>query len=718
MRLADKLPRCLYRKVMVGAGIVVRISILAIALLSPALKVRAQEISPTITPTMPVSPSIGPTPAAPTAGPTLAVTSLSSKPGGKVLHRTQIIDYLGRVIRWHKTLPDQLPPVTEPEETIHAIEERQTADEVLKLAFEFARAAAQLLEEESALKSASVEHSNASPQTTTQHNGDAAMVGDLQSRRGEVQTNVDQLKDQLQQSRSKLTRASQAEKSQLSRDVIAIQAQLNLAQSRLDSLDAMIAFESSNVANTTTAAGLDAQIDELEHSAPPLAAAPTAPTPAQGAPIAPPGVFGRAGEILKIIRKSHDLAHAVLLSQNLHREAVDLRTALVDRLAELDREALARTARDNDQSVAMLKQTRAEFDQLTRQGKLLSAASLPLAKQAILLDLYIAGLNRWQAEVNQQFHDALWDLIIRVGVIGLMLLAIFVGAAAWRRLIIKYVQDLQRRAQLQQLRRLTVIAAIALLSLLAFSNQLSTIATVMGLAAAGVALALQNVILSLAGYFYLSGRFGIRVGDRVQIAGITGDVLENGFFRLTLMEVAGDESGREPTGRAVIFPNSVVFQPNSNFFRQLPGATFCWHELRLTLAPDCDYRLAEQRLNEVINAVFARDRDRINSEYRLIERELELRIETPRPRTRLSLGPRGLEIVIRYPARLTGAVRTADEIARRLLDAIKREPGLRLAAASVPLLQNDPEPSAESPAESATVESGHAESKPIAAVKS
>ena len=57
----------------------------------------------------------------------------------------------------------------------------------------------------------------------------------------------------------------------------------------------------------------------------------------------------------------------------------------------------------------------------------------------------------------------------------------------------------------------------------------------------------------------------------------------------------------------------------------------------------------------------------------------------------------GLEIVIRYPARLTGAVRTADEITRRLLDTINREPGLRIATTGVPTIQNDPAPPVEPP---------------------
>src|SRR5260370_9826248 len=118
----------------------------------------------------------------------------------------------------------------------------------------------------------------------------------------------------------------------------------------------------------------------------------------------------------------------------------------------------------------------------------------------------------------------------------------------------------------------------------------------MGFAAAGIAVALQNVILSIAGYFFLIGRYGIKVGDRVSVAGVTGDVIEIGLVKLSLMELAGSGNDRQPTGRVVVFSNAIVFQPSGNFFKQLPGTNFIWNEVSLTLAPDCDYRLAEKRL--------------------------------------------------------------------------------------------------------------------------
>jgi hypothetical protein len=148
----------------------------------------------------------------------------------------------------------------------------------------------------------------------------------------------------------------------------------------------------------------------------------------------------------------------------------------------------------------------------------------------------------------------------------------------------------------------------------------------------------------------------------------------------------GDGNSRQPTGRVVVFPNSIVFQSNGNFFKQAPGTNFVWNEFRLTLSPECDYRLAEKRLLEVVEDVYARYRDTVQRQYHELERDLSMKFESPRPQSRLRLGPNGIELTIRYPADTRYAVQVADEISRRALDAIAKDPALALAMPGTPNL--------------------------------
>ena len=90
-----------------------------------------------------------------------------------------------------------------------------------------------------------------------------------------------------------------------------------------------------------------------------------------------------------------------------------------------------------------------------------------------------------------------------------------------------------------------------------------------GVITAGIAVALQTIILSIAAYFFMIGRSGLRVGDRITIAGVTGDVMNVGPVRFYLRELEGAAGDLKPSGRMAIFSNAVIFQ-HSPLFRPLP----------------------------------------------------------------------------------------------------------------------------------------------------
>jgi hypothetical protein len=94
------------------------------------------------------------------------------------------------------------------------------------------------------------------------------------------------------------------------------------------------------------------------------------------------------------------------------------------------------------------------------------------------------------------------------------------------------------------------------------------LATFLGLLSAGLAIGLHNVFLSIGGYLLIVRKFHVRVGARVQIAGVTGEVANLGLFQLELSEI--DAGTGKRTGRVVFFSNSYVFvSPATPLFRQV-----------------------------------------------------------------------------------------------------------------------------------------------------
>jgi small-conductance mechanosensitive channel len=159
-----------------------------------------------------------------------------------------------------------------------------------------------------------------------------------------------------------------------------------------------------------------------------------------------------------------------------------------------------------------------------------------------------------------------------------------------------------------------------------------------------------------------------------------------GLVRIYLMEMTGAGSELHATGRIVVFSNSVLFQPSA-LFKQMPGADYVWHSVQLTLAPDSDYHLAEDRLNKAVNAIYQDYRESIERQHAALERSVDIEVAQPKPQTRMRFGNTGLEFTVHYPAELDRATEIDDRVVKALYDALAEEPHLTLASAGAPKLQ-------------------------------
>ncbi len=400
----------------------------------------------------------------------------------------------------------------------------------------------------------------------------------------------------------------------------------------------------------------------------------------------PSGIWGLTADLFSLTGKVHTIEDRIKATDALARAGTQLLDPLVARLKDLTQQSDTIAQQADTADANTLAQQKKELDSLTAQFKQVSAAVLPLSKQSILLDLYKRSLMNWQSTVKARYSSDLRGLIVRLFLLAVALGFVLGAAELWRRAIFRYVHEARRRYQFLLIRRIVMWFSIAMVVAFAFASQLGSVATFAGLITAGVAVALQNVILSIAGYFFLIGKFGIRVGDRVQISGVTGEVVEVGLVRLQLMELS---SGSEiPTGRVVAFSNSIVFQPTSGLFKQVPGTNFMWHEITITLPGDTEYNQVEKNLTQVVERIFADYKDDIEGQRRQMERTLGYTLSGEfRPRTRLHFTANGLEAVIRYPVTLQNATEIDDRITRELLDALAKDNQQKSTGQGTPTLK-------------------------------
>jgi len=204
-----------------------------------------------------------------------------------------------------------------------------------------------------------------------------------------------------------------------------------------------------------------------------------------------------------------------------------------------------------------LQQQKAQLDALRVMVKALAPAIVALDKQNVLLGGYTSHLKSWRAAVVSEDEKAWKNLILQVVGVAVVIGALMTIGAIGRRATRRHVQDPERRHVILVIQRVVLWFTIVIVAAFAFASDWTSLATFFGLLTAGVAVALQSVILSAVGYFVLVGKRGIRVGDRVQISGVTGDVTDIGWLQFQLREI--DPRTQQPTGNMVTFSNSFVF---------------------------------------------------------------------------------------------------------------------------------------------------------------
>ncbi len=604
-----------------------------------------------------------------------------------------IVPFLNQLIVWYRQLATQQQLATEPSDVLFLNDNRQFADQIVRLGFDFARARAQVLATQVAAGSAG--QSSGSP-SQFQRIIDAAARADQQ---------VKQSQQEIVRLQQQLLTATGKQKRDLQAAIAETQSELDFAEARRDTLRGMVTFATGASGGAAGPGNLAAQVEELARAVPAATAtgkeaadaakqsnAANTAMAAKARKEEPNGMLALISDLFVLRRKLRAIDDNIAQTEQLSQASRALRTPLIAIIRELTQKGDALSQQAPSTDPAVLAAQRKDLETMTQQYKQLSASVLPLGKQNILLDIYKRSSTNWRASVESQYQTELKSLILRLGGLAIILAVIAGVSELWKRATFRYVTDLRRRYQFLLLRRILLWVVVLIVVVVAFASELGTITTFAGLMTAGIAVALQNVILSVAGYFFLIGKYGVRVGDRVQVAGITGDVVDIGLVRLHLMEVTGGTAPR-PTGRVVVFSNAVVFQANAGLFKQIPGTSFVWHEIKLTLAPQGSYREVEERMLAAVNKVYSEYRDKMEAQRLGMERALSaVRTANFSPESHLHLSGAGLEVVLRYPVEISNAAEIDDRVTRELLDAIEREPRLKLLGSAGPETKPEEQP--------------------------
>ena len=470
----------------------------------------------------------------------------------------QVIQVLDQTIDWYRTLGLQQQLAKEPSDLLILYENRQIANQVVGFAFDAARAAADFLARQPS-SGAQGEGEPDSGQARVQ------LLAKLDAQASSVQSELDAERHRPGTATKKAKALSQAK-------IAELQGELDLISTKRSIVASMAGFESDGAATNSKAATLRAQIDAMSVALPSASAASPASAgsaaaanarssaaastpPAAALVSAEPSRFGLwdlGANVFALSEKGSTVDTIDARTAALQATISQIRDRLVAQMRTLSTRGDALAAQADAADSAALNAVHDQLDTLAKQFKQLSAIYIPVSKESLLLGQYRHNLKNWRDAIKGQSRSALKMLGVRLGILLVILGVVFVLAELWRRAVLRYVADSRRRYQLMLLRRIALSVLVVIIIGFTFASELSSIVTFAGLITAGLAVAMQSVLVSIVGYFFLIGKYGIRVGDRVQIGEVNGEVIELGMVRMYLMEFGGRGS-LGPTGRVVAF---------------------------------------------------------------------------------------------------------------------------------------------------------------------
>jgi len=312
-------------------------------------------------------------------------------------------------------------------------------------------------------------------------------------------------------------------------------------------------------------------------------------------------------------------------------------------------------ATEEEDPAAMLARLR----HLSDQRKTLAELDKRIQDSQQLADVY----KRWNAVVETRQRGVLHLLLGSLAaVLGILLAVILIDRGI--RGAFERLADHKRLHQMRVIATIGVQFVGALLILLIVFGPPNQVTTVIGLATAGLTVALKDFIVAFFGWFTLMGRNGLRVGDWVEINGVGGEVIEIGLLRTVLLEMGNWATTGHPTGRRVAFVNSFAIE--GHYFNFSTAGQWLWDELQVTLPTSGDPYQTAQQIRQAVERVTETDASAAEQDWERVTKQYGMRPFSAKPAVDLRPGMAGLNVIVRYITRAP----QRSEVKSRLFEAI------------------------------------------------
>jgi len=308
---------------------------------------------------------------------------------------------------------------------------------------------------------------------------------------------------------------------------------------------------------------------------------------------------------------------------------------------------LARTSKDasREDSKAASQAALDSLKQYSGDQKRLADLGRRIQDEEDLVDIYTNWIalvvTRQRAALHSMIKSALW--------IFLILIAIYIANRVIEGSFTGMSAENKRIDTLRTVVKFAVQAVGALLILFIIFGMPTQTTTILGLAGAGLTVAMKDFIVAFFGWFILMGKNGIRVGDWVEINGVGGEVVEVGLLKTVLLETGNWTDSSHPTGRRVSFVNSFAIE--GHYFNFTTSGQWMWDELQVLIPPGQDPYPVVDGIQKLVEQETAANASTAEAEWEATTSKYRAKSLKALPGINVLPTASGIEVRVRYITR-------------------------------------------------------------------
>ena len=269
-------------------------------------------------------------------------------------------------------------------------------------------------------------------------------------------------------------------------------------------------------------------------------------------------------------------------------------------------------------------------------------------------------LNKWISN----------PLFIRITLALISALIVIVIVRVVMNSLARRIKDTDTRYKARKFTAFMGYIVVIFIIISLFSEKLGSLQVALGIVGAGIAFALQEVVSSIAGWFAISFSNFFKTGDRVQLGGIKGDVIDIGVLRTTIMEVGGWVNGDLYNGRVVRIANNFVFkEPVLNYSGDFP---FLWDEITIPIRFGSDYHFTRELITGVVKETVGEYAEVARTSWKELVKKYLIENAKVDPLISLTVDENWVTFTIRYVVDYKSRRMTKDRLFARLLEEIEK----------------------------------------------